>query len=163
VVNLKDVIDTTKIAGKAVFASAASVSVTAQTGITSSGSSKTLTFGGLKTTSAGALAAVAALNIATTATATSLSAIDTAIAAVSTEVAKVGGYQNSIQFASDYVDSTVLNKSIQLSQVMDADIAQEASNLAAARIRQDASTAVLAQANSMSRTVADFLLKGAMG
>jgi flagellin len=163
VANLKDVIDTTKIAGTAVYAGTASASVTAQTGIAASGSSKTLTFAGLATTGSGALAAVAALDISATATAVSLSAIDTAIAAVSTEVAKVGGYQNSLQFASDYVDSTILNKTIQLSQVEDADVAQEATNLAAARIRQDASTAVLAQANSMSRTVADFLLKGAMG
>jgi flagellin-like hook-associated protein FlgL len=42
-------------------------------------------------------------------------------------------------------------------------MALEATNLAAAKIRQDASTAVLAQANSMNRSVADYLLNGALG
>ena len=162
--SIKSVLTNTKFADAAVFSGTTAQSKSVQTGINAS-DTQSLSFSGLAVTG-GSLAAAAAINISTTDSTnigTALTALDTAIETVSKEVAKVGGYQNSMQFASDYVDSTILNKSIQLSQVMDADFAQEATNLAAARIRQDASTAVLAQANSMSRTVADFLLKGAMG
>jgi flagellin len=162
--SIKSVLTNTKFADTAVFNGTAAQAKTVQTGINAT-DTQSLSFSGLAVTG-GSLAAAAAINISTTNSSnvgTALAAIDTAIETVSKEVAKVGGYQNSMQFASDYVDSTILNKSIQLSQVMDADYAQEATNLAAARIRQDASTAVLAQANSMTRTVADFLLKGAMG
>lgn len=164
--NIRDALASAKIGGKSVFDQTTADETTAslvsvQSGIFAT-DTKSLSFKGLATT-AGALATVASVDLSADTFTSAATAIDAAIVTVSKELSKVGGYQNSIQFASDYVDSTVLNKSIQLSQVMDADFAQEATNLAAARIRQDASTAVLAQANSMSRTVADFLLKGAMG
>ena len=164
--NIRDVLSAAKIGGKAVFDQTTTNETTAsvvsvQSGITST-DTKELSFKGLATTG-GLLATAAAINLSTDTFTAAATAIDAAVVSVSKEVARVGGFQNSIQFASDFVDSSILNKSIQLSQVVDADVAQEATNLAAARIRQDASTAVLAQANSMSRTVADFLLKGAMG
>jgi flagellin len=164
--NIRDALASAKIGGKSVFDQTTANETTAsvvsvQSGITAT-DTKSLSFTGLATTG-GALATVASVNLASGTFTAAATAIDAAIVTVSKELSKVGGYQNSIQFASDYVDSTILNKSVQLSQVVDADFAQEATNLAAARIRQDASTAVLAQANSMTRTVADFLLKGAMG
>jgi len=92
-----------------------------------------------------------------------ITALDTALETVLGEVGTVGGYQNSLQFTADFVDNTILNKTVQYRDLTDADMALEATNLAAAKIRQDASTAVMAQANSMNRAVADYLLNGALG
>lgn len=74
-----------------------------------------------------------------------------------------GGYQNSLQFTADFVDNTILNKTVQYRELTDSNMALEVTNLAAARIRQDASSAVMAQANTMNRAMADYLLKGALG
>jgi flagellin len=92
-----------------------------------------------------------------------MSAVDAAINSVATELAKVGGYQQSLEYSIDLADANILSRTTQYRDIMDADLAVEATNLAAARIRQDASTAVLAQANSMNRTITDYLLSGAMG
>jgi flagellin-like hook-associated protein FlgL len=77
-------------------------------------------------------------------------------------LATVGGYQKSLESSSEIADANILSKTSQYRDIMDADLAAEATNLAAARIRQDASTAVLAQANSMNRTITDYLLNGAL-
>lgn len=92
-----------------------------------------------------------------------ITSLDSAINTVANELAKVGGIQKSLEFSIDFADSNILAKSSQFGDIMNADMAQEATNLAAARIRQDSATAVLAQANSMNRNIADFLLKGALG
>ena len=75
----------------------------------------------------------------------------------------VGGYQSALEGSLDLADSNIIAKSSQYGTIMDADLALEATNMAAARIRQDSATAVLAQANSMNRTIADYLLNGAIG
>jgi flagellin len=107
---------------------------------------------------------LAAADFSAQATAGALVAtLDTALETVLGELANVGGFLNTLESTSDFIDSTIFNKTIQYKDVMDADMALEATNLAAAKIRQDASTAVLAQANSMNRSVADYLLNGALG
>jgi flagellin-like hook-associated protein FlgL len=78
-------------------------------------------------------------------------------------MAEVGGYQSALEGSLDLADSNIIAKSSQYGNIMNADLALEATNLAAARIRQDSATAVLAQANSMNRTIADYLLNGAIG
>ena len=160
--SIKDTVATTKFAGQTMFASGGSTA-TALVGINAA-DTKTLEFSDLSAATGGAFAAVAGISISASADASAaIVTIDEAIEAFSAEIAKVGGYQRSLSLISDSVDSTILNKTVQMRDITDTDYAQEATNLAAARIRQDASTAVLAQANSMTRTVADFLLKGAMG
>jgi flagellin len=92
-----------------------------------------------------------------------IGALDAALETVLAEVGKVGAIQGTLEFTSDFIDNTILNKTVQYRDLTDSDMALEATNLAAAKIRQDASTAVLAQANSMNRSVADYLLNGALG
>jgi flagellin len=92
-----------------------------------------------------------------------MAAVESAIDIVAGNLAKVGGLQKSLETSSDLADSNILSRSAQYGDIMNADLALEASNLAAAKIRQDASTAVLAQANSMNRNIADYLLNGALG
>lgn len=138
---------------------AADVTLTVQTGIDAS-ATKVVTFA---TVDANALS-ISASSVATTAGAVAaLTSLDAALETVLGEVGKVGGIQSSLQFTADFIDNTILNKTVQFRDLTDADMALEATNLAAAKIRQDASTAVMAQANSMNRAVADFLLNGALG
>ncbi len=89
--------------------------------------------------------------------------METAINTLGTQLAKYGGYERSLESSLDRADANILSKSSQFGDIMNADLALEATNLAAARIRQDSATAVLAQANSMNRNITDFLLKGAIG
>jgi len=131
--------------------------ITVQVGITQAGV-KSLTFSS---------ANVATLNMTSTnvssGASAAISAVTLAINTVSQNLAKYGGYEASLQNYSDMADSAVLSKSSQYGDIMNADLAVEATNLASAKIRQDAATAVLAQANSMNRNIADYLLNGALG
>jgi flagellin len=148
----------TKFGDEAVL-STAPASKSVQIGI-NSGDVKTMAF---SAATAGALS-ITGLSLATSGGASSaLTALDSAIETVSSRLATVGGYQASLEVSSELADSEILSRTTQYRDIMDADLAVEATNLAAARIRQDASTAVLAQANSMNRTITDYLLSGAMG
>lgn len=134
-----------------------STSESVQTGI-NSGDQKTLSFSSV---SAGGLS----VNGVTLSSggANGITAIDSAIDTVGGKLAQVGGYQKSLEGSLDLADSNIIAKASQYGNIMNADLALEATNLAAARIRQDSATAVLAQANSMNRTIADYLLNGAIG
>lgn len=132
-------------------------SVTVQVGIATT-STKVLTFTAASATTLG----IAASNVSAGAT-DAISAVAVAINTVSANLAKYGGFESSLFNYSDMADSAILSKTSQFSDIMNADLALEASNLASAKIRQDAATAMLAQANSMNRNIADFLLNGAIG
>lgn len=105
-----------------------------------------------------------AVSVSATATAnTAIGLIDTAIDTLGTHLAKYGAYERSLESYMDMADASILSKSSQYGEIMNTDLALEATNLAAAKIRQDSATAVLAQANSMNRNIADYLLNGALG
>ena len=149
----------TKFADEAVLSTGTAKTV--QIGI-NSGDTKSLTF----TNVGAATISSATIAVSISASATALSAIgllDTAIDTMSKRIAEVGGYQRALEGLLDLADSNIIAKSSQYGDIMNADLALEATNLAAARIRQDSATAVLAQANSMNRTIADYLLNGAIG
>lgn len=154
--SINDIAENTKWGDDSVL-DGTSTSESVQTGI-DSGDQKDLTFASV---SAGALS-VSAITLSSGG-ANGISAIDSAIDTVAAKLAQVGGYQKSLEGSLDLADSNILSKSSQYGSVMNADLALEATNLAAARIRQDSATAVLAQANSMNRTIADYLLNGAIG
>jgi flagellin len=156
---LNEVAGNTKFGSTTVLASATST-VSIQTGI-ADGDTKSLSFTAV---TAGTIAP-SAINISTSTSvaATNITAMDNAIETVSKRIAEVGGYQSALEGQLDLADSSIISKSSQYGNIMNADLALEATNLAAARIRQDSATAVLAQANSMNRTIADYLLNGAIG
>jgi flagellin len=156
---LNEVAGNTKFGSTTVLASATST-VSIQTGI-ADGDTKSLSFTAV---TAGTIAS-SAINISTSTSiaASNITAMDTAIETVSKRIAEVGGYQSALEGQLDLADSNIIAKSSQYGNIMNADLALEATNLAAARIRQDSATAVLAQANSMNRNIADYLLNGAIG
>ncbi len=152
---INEIAANTKFGDDAVL-SAASTTKTVQTGINQS-DVKSMSF----TAATSTALAINSIDLAAT-TVGSVAALDAAIDTISSRLATVGGYQKSLESSSEIADSNILSKTSQYRDIMDADLAAEATNLAAARIRQDASTAVLAQANSMNRTITDYLLNGAL-
>ena len=154
---ITDIVGSVKFGTEAVLSTGTAVSV--QVGINAS-DTKSVAISAATITAVG----VSAVALTTTTGATSaLTAVESAIDTVAGNLAKVGGLQKSLETSSDLADSNILSRSAQYGDIMNADLALEASNLAAAKIRQDSSTAVLAQANSMNRNIADYLLNGALG
>jgi flagellin-like hook-associated protein FlgL len=54
----------------------------------------------------------------------------------------------------------VLNKTSAYGNIMDADLAAETTALASAQIGQEAATAVMVQANTISKEIVSYLLQG---
>ena len=86
-----------------------------------------------------------------------LATLDTAIDTVATERANLGAQQNRLSSAVDNLTSSVTNLSESKSRIEDADFSVESTNLAAAGILAQASTAMLAQANQSQQGVMNLL------
>jgi flagellin len=101
---------------------------------------------------------VNALDFSTAAGATgALATLDTALQTVATERANLGAQQNRLTSAVDNLTSGVTNLSEAKSRIEDADFSVESTNLAAAGILAQASTAMLAQANQSQQGVMNLL------
>ena len=86
-----------------------------------------------------------------------LATLDTAIQTVATERANLGAQQNRLEVTVDNLTSSVTNLSESKSRIEDADFSAESTNLAAAQILSQASTALLAQANQSTQGVLRLL------
>lgn len=105
-----------------------------------------------------ALTGVGTINVGTQAGATAaLAVLDTAIDNVASERANLGAQQNRLTSAVDNLTSRVTNLDEAKSRIEDADFSVESTNLAAAGILAQASTAMLAQANQSSQGVMNLL------
>ena len=135
-------------------------SVSVQTGINAS-ETKTLTFFNMSTSSLG----LSSLDLSTsTSTAsTAITGIDSAMDTTSGYLTSVGAYENALNFTSDLASSSIQNKSSQYGNIMNADMAAEATNLAAAQIQQSSAAAMVAQGNMMNREMVSYLLRGYTG
>ncbi len=144
----------TTIAGSSVLDDA-SASVTFQVGVETT-DTKTLTF--FDSTSSGL--SISGLDISNaTDAATAYADLDTAIDTTTTRIATVGAYESALGYLSDFADTMVLNLTAGYDSIMSADLAAEATNLAAAEIRESSATAIVAQSNSLSKELVDFLLQ----
>ena len=102
--------------------------------------------------------AVSDIDLSTAAGASdALAILDGAINTVATERANLGAQQNRLTSAVDNLTSSVTNLSESKSRIEDADFSVESTNLAAAGILAQASTAMLAQANQSSQGVMNLL------
>ena len=101
-----------------------------------------------------AIGLVAANTVAAAATITNL---DTAIANVSKERAKLGAVSNRLDSTVTNLDQIRVNLTASKGRIEDADFAQETGNLAKGQILQQAATAMLAQANASKSTVLTLL------
>jgi flagellin len=98
------------------------------------------------------------INIETQANAqAALTIVDNAINTLSTERANVGAYQNRLQFASSDVQTTAQNLTAARAGIMDADMAQEMSNLSRDQVLEQSGVAMLAQANAVPQALLKLL------
>jgi flagellin len=110
--------------------------------------------------SAGATAGTISANsttVAQTNATAALSSIDTAITAISNQRASFGAVSNQLIHAVDNLTNVVTNSEASRSRMMDTDYAASTSELARTQIIQQASTAMLAQANQLPQSVLQLL------
>jgi flagellin len=86
-----------------------------------------------------------------------LSAIDDAIDAVNSQRAQFGAVQNRFENVVNTLMVSSENQSAARSRIMDADYAAETANLSRAQILQQASNAMVAQANQLPQQVLSLL------
>ena len=110
--------------------------------------------------SAGATAGTISANsttVAQTNASAALSSIDTALTAISNQRATFGAVSNQLIHAVDNLTNVVTNSEASRSRMMDTDYAASTSELARTQIIQQASTAMLAQANQLPQSVLQLL------
>ena len=95
---------------------------------------------------------------AITVAAATITEIDVVIADVSAQRASFGAVSNRLTHALDSLTNTKTNAEAARSQILDTDYAAATSELARTQIIQQASTAMLAQANAMPQTVLALLM-----
>ena len=86
-----------------------------------------------------------------------LKTVDSALAFVNGERAKIGALQSRFETAISNLNVTSENLSASRSRIQDADFAQETANLSRAQILQQAGTAMVAQANQLPQGVLSLL------
>jgi flagellin len=111
-----------------------------------------------RTLSSSGGASLSGVSVASESAATSaISVIDGALEHVSASRANLGAINNRISHAITSMQETIVNTSTAKSRIMDADFAVESANLAKQQVLQQASTAMLAQANAATQTVLTLL------
>lgn len=97
-------------------------------------------------------------NVSTASGATNaISAIDNALSTINTNRAVLGATQNRFESVIGNLEVSVENTQASKSRIMDADYAAETANLTRGQILQQASTAMLAQANQLPNGVLSLL------
>jgi len=111
------------------------------------------------TTYIGSAASIAANSTASAQAAATrvLDAVDTALTAISNQRASFGAVSNQLTHAVDNLTNVVINAKDSRSRMMDTDYAASTSELARTQIIQQASTAMLAQANQLPQSVLHLL------
>jgi flagellin len=85
--------------------------------------------------------------------------IDSALQQIATSGAQLGAYQNRFQAAITGLNTDATNLTSARSSIQDTDYAQATSNLSKAQILQQASTAMVAQANMIPQNILSLLQK----
>lgn len=112
--------------------------------------------GVLGSASAGGLSAATGTSAANTNSAM-LSAIDAALKTVNEKRASLGAIQSRFDNTINNLNTSIENQSAARGRIVDADFASESANLSRAQILQQASTAMIAQANQLSQGVMSLL------
>ena len=133
-------------------------SVAIQTG-SKAGESVTITLANVQASAlTDGTTAVSAINISTKAGADlALSSLDAALNTVTTAQANLGASQNRLQATVSSLTDRVTNISESRSRILDADFSAESTQLAKFQILNQASTAMLAQANQSQQGVLSLL------
>lgn len=107
--------------------------------------------------SAGSLG-VTNINVTTRESASkSIGLIDAAISKVSSQRAKIGAYQNALEYTSENLTTTMSNLTAAESRIRDADMAQTMMEFVKLQILNQSGTSMLAQANQLPQSVLSLL------
>jgi flagellin len=87
----------------------------------------------------------------------SITLIDSAIAKVSTQRAKLGAYQNRLEYTINNLTTASTNTTAAESRIRDADMAKEMMQFTKLNILSQAGTSMLAQANQLPQNVLSLL------
>ena len=141
-----------------VVTGAARISSTAAFALTSTGSTATAGYTGAATTGVSALSKVSDISLTSQIGATSaIGVLDTALGMVSESRAALGAVSNRLDATISNLTNISTNLEAGRSSIQDADFAAESTSLAKAQILQQASTAMLAQANASKQGVLQLL------
>ena len=117
-----------------------------------------VTVANMASTSGATLSAVSGSSVSTASTAvTAIDSIDTALQAIASQRATIGAGINRLTYAVDNLTNVSQNLSESRSRILDTDYAAASSELARTQIIQQASTAMLAQANQQPQSVLALL------
>ena len=107
---------------------------------------------------AGSYAGLAALDVTSTANASSaLTAVKAAITQLATDRATIGAYQSRMNFTSEQLTVSKENLSAASSRIQDVDVAEESTQYARYNILVQSGTAMLAQANQVPQSALRLL------
>lgn len=98
-----------------------------------------------------------AIDVSTGVTAGTLDSIDTAIQTVSTARANIGAVQNQLSYTTTNLQTAITNVTASRSNLTDADLATEVTQMTQQQILTQAATSVLAQANSAPQAILKLL------
>lgn len=87
----------------------------------------------------------------------SIGLIDAAISKVSSQRAKIGAYQNALDYTSENLTTTMSNLTAAESRIRDADMAQTMMEFVKLQILNQSGTSMLAQANQLPQSVMSLL------
>jgi len=121
-----------------------------------SGQTIDVAIGSMALSTLGITAGAAGVSTAASASA-AIAYIDSAINTVNSQRATIGAAVNRMTYAADNMTNISANVSASRSTIMDTDYATASTNLSKAQIIQQASTAMLAQANQQPQTVLALL------
>jgi flagellin len=150
--------DSTVVTGTLRLESAGAFTVDAETDGTNAISDAVTGYFGNATSTSSTLAAVSAVDISTLAGSQSaIDALDGALRMVSSQRSDLGAISNRIDSTVNNLTNMSANLSAGRGRIEDADFAAETTNLAKTQILQQASTAMLAQANASKQGVLSLL------
>jgi flagellin len=159
IVEIDRISDVTEWAGKSLMAADGSFTFQIGSG-TANADSLTVVIQQMGTDSMGSVATsfVANAHVSTAAlAATAIDALDAAIQVVNSQRASLGSYSNRLDHTVANLTNVSTNLQAGLGRIEDADFAAETTNLAKTQILQQASTAMLAQANASKQNVLSLL------
>jgi flagellin len=146
---------TTKFNGKSLINGSQGAGITFQVGANAA-ESLTVSVGSAGVAALGVNSAQVTVSTAAQAS-TALNQLDLALDSVSDIRANLGAYQNRFESLMANLSNIVENTYSARSRIMDADIAKETANLTKNAIMQQASTAILAQANQQPQIALQLL------
>jgi len=159
IVEIDRISDVTEWAGKSLMAADGSFTFQIGSG-TAAADSLTVTIQQMGTNSLGSTATSFVLNthVSTASLAAiAIDALDAAIQVVNSQRAALGSYSNRLDHTVTNLTNVSTNLQAGLGRIEDADFAAETTNLAKTQILQQASTAMLAQANASKQNVLSLL------